>query len=79
MWGLKKQNTVFAIGKSILDRGCITNVGELCLSYDGGGHTAAGTCQVDNNAARYVLGKLVARINADESEAATSRSTVQSA
>ena len=38
MWGLKQQNTVFAIGKSILDRSSNTNVGELCLSYGGGGH-----------------------------------------
>jgi len=36
MWGLKKQNTVFAIGKSILDRRSKTNIGELCLKYDGG-------------------------------------------
>ena len=79
MWGLKKQNTVFAIGKSILDRGCATNVGELCLSYGGGGHTAAGTCQVDNDAAVTVLDELVERINADEREAAESRVTEHSA
>ncbi|NOQ35766.1 MAG: exopolyphosphatase, partial [Methylococcaceae bacterium] len=30
MWGLKQQNTVFAIGKSILNRSSNTNVGELC-------------------------------------------------
>ena len=29
MWGLKKQNTVFAIGKSIFERTCATDVGEL--------------------------------------------------
>ena len=33
LWGLKQQNTVFAVGKSILDRASKTNVGELCLSY----------------------------------------------
>jgi len=79
MWGLKKQNTVFAIGKSILDRGSNTNVGELCLSYNGGGHTAAGTCQVGNDQAQGVLQALTARINADEKEAAASRQTVHSA
>ncbi|EAR09896.1 hypothetical protein [Reinekea blandensis] len=65
MWGLKQQNTVFAIGKSILDRSSKTNVGELCLEYGGGGHTAAGTCQVENDAADTVLQELIERITAD--------------
>jgi nanoRNase/pAp phosphatase (c-di-AMP/oligoRNAs hydrolase) len=65
MWGLKKQNTVFAIGKSILDRSSKTNVGELCLAHGGGGHAAAGTCQVDNDKADAVLKDLIARINRD--------------
>ena len=38
LWGLKQQNTVFATGKSILDRSSATNVGELMLEYGGGGH-----------------------------------------
>ncbi len=65
LWGLKKQNTVLATGKSILDRGSKTNVGELMLAYGGGGHAAAGTCQVDNAKAETVLGEIVARLNAD--------------
>ncbi len=65
LWGLKQQNTVFATGKSIIDRGSRTNVGELMLSYGGGGHEAAGTCQIANEDAGRVLGELVARINAD--------------
>ncbi|MBR9883116.1 MAG: exopolyphosphatase [Oceanospirillales bacterium] len=65
MWGLKQQNTVFATGKSIFDRSSKTNVGELMLQYGGGGHQAAGTCQVDNDRAEAVLGELIARINAD--------------
>lgn len=65
MWGLKQQNTVFATGKSILDRSSKTNVGELMLKYGGGGHEAAGTCQVDNDKADGVLAELIARINAD--------------
>lgn len=36
MWGLKNQNTVFAIGKSIVNRTSKTNIGELCLKYGGG-------------------------------------------
>jgi nanoRNase/pAp phosphatase (c-di-AMP/oligoRNAs hydrolase) len=65
MWGLKKQNTVLATGKSILDRSSKTNVGELMLQYDGGGHEAAGTCQIANDKADDVLKVLIARINAD--------------
>ena len=65
LWGLRQQNTVFATGRSILDRGSKTNVGELMLRYGGGGHDAAGTCQVDNEDAERVLGELVAAINAD--------------
>jgi nanoRNase/pAp phosphatase (c-di-AMP/oligoRNAs hydrolase) len=55
---------VFAIDKSILDRSSKTNVGELCLSY-GGGHMAAGTCQVENNQADSVLQDLIGKITAD--------------
>ncbi|MFC7410771.1 exopolyphosphatase [Hydrogenophaga atypica] len=65
LWGLQKQNTVFATGKSILDRSSKTNVGELMLQYGGGGHQAAGTCQVDNDRAAEVLAALIKRINAD--------------
>jgi nanoRNase/pAp phosphatase (c-di-AMP/oligoRNAs hydrolase) len=65
LWGVKQQNTVFATGKSIFDRRSKTNVGELMLEYGGGGHQAAGTCQVDNDRAEQVLGELIARINAD--------------
>jgi len=65
MWGLKKQNTVFATGKSILDRSSKTNVGELMLAYGGGGHEAAGTCQIDNDKANHVLKELIAKITAD--------------
>nr|WP_217910107.1 exopolyphosphatase [Pseudenhygromyxa sp. WMMC2535] len=65
MWGRQQQNTVFAIGKSILDRSSKTHVGKLCLEYGGGGHDAAGTCQVDNDQAERVRDELVARITAD--------------
>jgi len=63
LWGLKNQNTVFATGKSILNRTSKTNIGALMLEYGGGGHENAGTCQVENEMAEDVLGALVARIN----------------
>jgi len=65
LWGVQKQNTVFATGKSIIDRGSKTNVGELMLQYGGGGHQAAGTCQVANEQAAATLDALIARINQD--------------
>lgn len=65
MWGLKKQNSVYAIGKSILKRDSKTNVGELCLRYGGGGHAAAGTCQVDHDRAQQVLEEIISQINED--------------
>jgi nanoRNase/pAp phosphatase (c-di-AMP/oligoRNAs hydrolase) len=65
IWGLKQQNTVFAMGKSIVDRSSNTDVGALMLSYGGGGHVAAGTCQVANADAASVLADLIACVNAD--------------
>ena len=65
MWGLKQQNTVFAIGKSILNRSSKTNIGELCLGYHGGGHLNAGTCQIDNERSENILLEIIKRINND--------------
>lgn len=65
VWGKNKQNTVFAIGKSILDRSSQTDVGSLCLEYGGGGHNAAGTCQVDNLKAEEKLQEIIEKINED--------------
>jgi nanoRNase/pAp phosphatase (c-di-AMP/oligoRNAs hydrolase) len=65
MWGFQKQNIVFATGKSIFDRSSKTNVGELMLEYGGGGHHAAGTCQIDVDLAPKVEQELIKRITAD--------------
>lgn len=65
LWGLKQQNTVFAIGKSIIDRSSRTKIGELCLRYGGGGHDNAGTCQIENERADAVMKELIEKINAD--------------
>ncbi|GAA2510498.1 exopolyphosphatase [Winogradskya humida] len=46
IWGRAKLNTVFACGKSILDRTSPVDIGSVMLHYGGGGHLAAGTCQV---------------------------------
>lgn len=65
MWGKEKRNLVFAIGKSILDRSSTTNVGGLCLQYGGGGHRAAGTCQVHTADVARVLDEMLAEITSD--------------
>ncbi len=65
MWGFQKQNTVFATGKSILNRTSRTNIGELMLRYGGGGHEKAGTCQIDHDKADAILAALIAQINQD--------------
>jgi nanoRNase/pAp phosphatase (c-di-AMP/oligoRNAs hydrolase) len=65
MWGFRRQNIVFAVGKSILDRGSKTNVGELCLQFGGGGHMAAGTCQVLLGKSDATREALIKQITAD--------------
>ena len=65
MWGKNKQNTVLAIGKSILNKTSKTHVGDLCLSYGGGGHEAAGTCQIGNLKADEKIQEVIGKINKD--------------
>ena len=64
LWGLKKQNTVFSIGKSIFNRSCTADIGDLCFQYQGGGHANAGTCQIANEDAERVKQELISRIEA---------------
>jgi nanoRNase/pAp phosphatase (c-di-AMP/oligoRNAs hydrolase) len=63
LWGLKQQNTVFAVGKSILDRSSKVNIGEVMLKHGGGGHLAAGTCQVANDQADAAREDLIVELN----------------
>lgn len=65
IWGFRQQNTVFAVGKSIVNRSSNTNIGELMLQYGGGGHANAGTCQIDNDKADDILKELIDKITAD--------------
>ena len=62
-WGFKKQNTAVMIGKSIINKDSDVNIGEICLSYGGGGHKNAGTCQLDNDVVDAELPNIIARIN----------------
>jgi len=59
MWGFERRNTVISMGKSIFNRTSPVNVGSLMRRYGGGGHEAAGTCQVHNDDADRVIDELL--------------------
>ena len=65
LWGKNKQNTVIALGKSILDKSSKTHIGKLMLKYGGGGHAAAGTCQIPNLKAEEKIQEIIKQVNAD--------------
>lgn len=62
MWGLNRTNTVISLGKSIFNRSSRADVGKIMLSYGGGGHENAGTCQVSNDEADDVIGKILSLV-----------------
>ncbi len=64
--GFRGQNCVFACGQSILNPTSQTNIGGLMRRHGGGGHAAAGTCQVAHPDAQRTLRDLVETMNADE-------------
>jgi nanoRNase/pAp phosphatase (c-di-AMP/oligoRNAs hydrolase) len=64
IWGKQRQNTVIAVGKSILDRSSGADIGALMLSYGGGGHANAGTCQVAHDRADRAVDEIVDHLNA---------------
>ena len=66
-YGKQNQNTVFAVGKSIINRSCPVDIGAMMYEYAGGGHVNAGTCQVDNEKAEETLTSILNRINELES------------
>lgn len=62
--GFQKQNVSIACGHSIVNKTCATHVGFLMREYDGGGHEAAGTCQISYADADRVIAELVERFKA---------------
>ena len=63
---LRNEETIFAVNRfMVYAMFPETNIGELMLSYGGGGHENAGTCQIDNDKADAVLKELITKINAD--------------
>lgn len=51
-----------ALGKSIIDRGCPINIGELMHHYGGGGHAGAGTCRAPHEDADDMIHEIIDRI-----------------
>jgi len=64
--GRGKQNCPIAVGHSVLNRTCKTDVGALMLKYGGGGHFQVGTCQVDYDDADKTIAEIVSSMKADE-------------
>ena len=62
-WGFKEQNTAVMIGKSIVNKNSKVDIGMLCLSYGGGGHANAGTCQLDNDVVDKELPIIIEKLN----------------
>ena len=63
IWGKQKRNTVLAVGKSIINRAATIDIGALMLTYGGGGHANAGTCQVPHAEADQVLAQIAGHVN----------------
>ena len=55
--------TVFAVGKSVVNRTSQLNVAELMSEHGGGGHRNAGTCQVPHDKADEVLDDIIEKVN----------------
>jgi nanoRNase/pAp phosphatase (c-di-AMP/oligoRNAs hydrolase) len=70
IWGRGRQNTVLAVGKSILDRTSPVDIGALMLAHGGGGHRNAGTCQVGHDEAEQVLDAIAQTVQAAQPAAA---------
>ena len=63
--GRDKLNCPIAVGHSVTNRTCKTDVGSLMLKYGGGGHSRVGTCQVDYEVADKTINEIVEALKAD--------------
>ncbi len=61
--GKQNMNTVLAVGKSVVNKECGIDIGSVMYEYQGGGHTNAGTCQIDNDKTEETIEGLIKRIN----------------
>jgi oligoribonuclease NrnB/cAMP/cGMP phosphodiesterase (DHH superfamily) len=61
--GFQKQNCSIACGHSIINQSCLTHIGYLMRERGGGGHEAAGTCQVTHESVDQVVSELCSKFN----------------
>ncbi len=64
IFGGINNSTVVAVGHSIFNRTCKTNVGEFLNGYGGGGHRGAGTAQFDADVAEERVNEVIAKLKA---------------
>lgn len=65
-YGRQNLNTVFAVGKSIINKSCPGDIGAIMYEFDGGGHLNAGTCQVEHDKVDKTLMEILERLKAIE-------------
>ena len=70
--GKNKQNIVFSVGHSIINRTATLNVGRLMSKFSGGGHMKVGTCQVNIEDADKTLDEILSVILKENKESASS-------
>jgi oligoribonuclease NrnB/cAMP/cGMP phosphodiesterase (DHH superfamily) len=63
MDGRNRERAVVSLGHSIINRSSTVDVGALMYTYGGGGHKAAGTCQVSYEDVDRVVAEVLAVIN----------------
>ncbi len=61
-WGPGRRFVVAAVGHSIFNRTCRTNVGELMSRYGGGGHVGAGTAPIPADAVDSSVAEILAEL-----------------
>ena len=64
--GKDKQNCPIAVGHSVLNRTCKSDIGALMLKHGGGGHFQVGTCQVAYADADKAIEDIVSSLKNDD-------------
>ncbi len=60
------ESVAIAIGYSVLNRTCKSNIGKLCYSFGGGGHHQVGTCQPHVADADRILQQIITTLTVEE-------------
>ena len=61
-----RDKVVYSTGKSIINKTSNSNIGELMLKYGGGGHKAAGGCQIPLDISEKVLEEIILKLNQND-------------